>query len=473
MSALQTEAEHSGQAALARLRACGRAQGPLTYRQRMKGLSALGKAVRRRREAICAAIDADFGGRSRHETLSAEIYTTLESIRHTRAHLREWMEVSPREVSMTLWPSRAQVIHQPLGVVGIISPWNYPLYLALTPLVAATAAGNRALLKPSEHTPRTSALLAEILSASLGDDVVAVVQGDHQVGEAFSRLPLDHLLFTGSTAVGRHIMAAASSSLTPVTLELGGKSPALILPGGSLKRAARSIINGKLLNAGQTCIAPDYVLCPSAGVEPLAAALQTEVRRRFPSLKDNPDYTAIINDRHRLRLQGLLDDAQARGARLVPINPADEDLADSPRMVPTLVLDPTAEMAVMKEEIFGPVLPIVSYETLDEAIAYVDARPRPLALYCFGSRRQARKVLHSTVSGGVTLNDTLMHVTQETLPFGGVGASGMGAYHGYAGFETFSHRKSVLRQSRFALAPRLIRPPYGRLVSLLLRLLIR
>ncbi len=460
--------------AFSHLKVTYRAQGALSYRDRDRALKALARSIRRRRDDIISAIDADFGGRSRHETLSAEIFTSVAAIRHTLTHLRDWMEPEDRPTFWAMRPSRCQVRYQPLGVVGVISPWNYPVYLAISPIAAAISAGNRVMLKPSELTPKTSDLLAEILHESLGPDIVAVITGDHTVGAAFSRLPFDHLLFTGSTGVGRRVMAAASDNLTPVTLELGGKSPVVLHGSYSVKAAAKRIIYGKLLNAGQTCIAPDYVLCPRDRVGPLVEALKAEVARRYPTLKDNPDYTAVINDRHRDRLAALLSDAEEKGAELVTINPAGEDLSGGRRMAPTLVLNPTADMEIMKEEIFGPLLPIVPCDSVEAALDYVNDHPRPLALYYFDrSRRRARRVLDQTTSGGVTINDTILHVSQEDLPFGGVGPSGMGAYHGFEGFETFSHKKAVLHQSALALTPMIIRPPYGRLLSLVMRLLIR
>ena len=460
--------------ALAHLQATHRSNGPLSYKERKKALRSLSKVIRKRREDIISAIDEDFGGRSRHETLSAEIYNSVQSIRHTLSNLRDWMEPEERPVPWVFKPSKARVLYQPLGVVGIISPWNYPLYLAIAPISAALSAGNRVMLKPSETTPKTSALLAELIPAALGADVAAVITGDYQVGTAFSRLPFDHLLFTGSTGVGRKIMAAAAENLTPLTLELGGKSPVILHEGYPVKRAAPRIVFGKLLNAGQTCLAPDYVLCPRDKIPALVAAITAEVKKRYPTLKDNPDYTAVVSEQHHKRLAGYLADAVEKGAEIVEINPADEDLSAGRRMAPTLVLNPTAEMRVMQEEIFGPLLPIVPTDSTDAAVEYVNDQPRPLALYYFDtSGRRARKMMERTISGGVTINDTLMHVAIEDLPFGGVGASGMGAYHGFEGFETFSHKKSVLSQSRLTLTPYLIRPPYGRLMSVLMKLLIR
>ena len=383
------------------------------------------------------------------------------------------MAPEPREASWIFWPSRAKIRYQPLGVVGVISPWNYPVYLALSPIISALAAGNRVLLKPSELTPRTSALLVTLLEAAVGGDVVRVVTGDAAVGAAFSRLPLDHLLFTGSTPVGHHIMAAASEHLTPVTLELGGKSPVLLHEGCSLRLAAERIMTGKLLNAGQTCIAPDYVLCPASRREAFVAALQRACARKLPKVKDNPEYTSIISERHRVRLLNYIEDARARGAQVLALAGAGEALEDSTRLAPVVLWDVRDEMAVMQEEIFGPILPVVTYERLEDALAYIRARPRPLALYYFDRLPwRAERVLSGVVAGGVTVNDTMVHIAQENLPFGGVGASGMGAYHGIEGFTVFSHRRGELHQSRLSVVPALVDPARPRLSRWVVRLLV-
>jgi len=361
-------------------------------------------------------------------------------------------------------------VYQPLGVIGIIVPWNYPLYLAIGPLIGALAAGNRVMLKMSESTPATGQLLKALLAQIFSEDQVAVVLGEADVGIAFSRLPFDHLLFTGSTSIGRQVMRAAAENLTPVTLELGGKSPAIVSANVPLADAAERIAFGKTLNAGQTCVAPDYVLVPRARIEGFIEAYRQVIRRFYPQLSDNPDYTSIINPRQQARLQDYLDDAQARGARLLPLFEQSQDR----RMPHHLLLDVTDEMRVMQDEIFGPLLPIVPYDDLEQALAYVNARPRPLALYYFGyDKAEQQTVLERTHSGGVCLNDTLLHVAQDDLPFGGVGPSGMGHYHGHEGFLTFSKAKGVFIKQRFN-ASRLIYPPYGKaLQKLVYRLFIR
>jgi coniferyl-aldehyde dehydrogenase len=462
------------EAVFARHRAAFLAEPAPGLAARRAHLSKLEKAVLANQDAIAEAISADFGHRSRHETLLAEIFVTVEGIRHARRNLRRWMRPRRRGVSWAFLPGRAKVVCQPLGVVGIIAPWNYPFQLAVAPLAEALAAGNRVMIKPSEFAPETANCLARLIAETFDRDHVTVVNGGTEVGAAFTTLPFDHLLFTGSTGIGAKVMAAAAPNLTPVTLELGGKSPAIVAPDYPLGDAATKIMMGKLLNAGQTCIAPDYVLVPEDKLDAFAAAAKAAVAKLYPTLATNPDYTSIINERHYQRLTGLVDEARAGGARIDEINPAAEVLvAEERKMAPVLVVGAGDETGVMRDEIFGPVLPLVPYRDLDEAIAYVNARPRPLALYHFdhdGGR--VDKVLERTTAGGVTVNDTLLHIAQSALPFGGVGPSGMGAYHGREGFETFSHKKAVFRQSRLSGSAMLF-PPYGKLAEFMLKLLIR
>ena len=424
--------------------------------------------------AIAEAISADFGHRSRHETDLAEIFLVLSGIRHMHRHVGRWMK--PRRVATPLHmlPARSEVIPQPLGVVGVISPWNYPYQLAMLPAAAAIAAGNRVMIKPSELTPKFSELLRRIVGEFLPPEECAVVPGDVEVGRAFSKMPFDHLFFTGSTSVGRQVALAAAENLTPVTLELGGKSPAIIDVECDISVAAPRLAFGKLLNAGQTCVAPDYILVPRARVDEFVAVFQQAVTAMYPSQAANPDYTSIVSDRHYQRLARLVEDAQAQGATAIRIAPAGERAeAAGRKLSPTLLVGVDDDMAVMREEIFGPVLPILPYDTLDDAIAYVNRHPRPLALYWFGNNNGHRdQVLRSTISGGVTVNDACWHVAQENLPFGGVGASGIGAYHGEQGFRTFSKDKPVLHQAALN-GFGFFRPPYGRHFETLIGLLKR
>lgn len=412
------------------------------------------------RRAFAEAIHADFGQRPVEETDLLEVFPGLSAIRHALRHGRRWMRPQRRLAGLLFLPARTEMRPQPLGVVGVIVPWNYPLYLAVGPLVDALVAGNRVMLKMSEATPRFSALFAGQIARHFTPEEVVVVNGDAAVAQAFSALPFDHLLFTGSTAVGRDVMRAAAANLTPVTLELGGKSPAIIGPGARFEHAVERIVFGKLVNAGQTCIAPDYVLLPRARVADFIDVAQGVMARMYPRLQTNPQYASIVSDRRYQRLAALRDSALAAGAQAHVLGDAVEDPAR--RLLPPLLLSGVDEhMEVMGEEIFGPLLPLLAYDTLDEAIAIVAARPHPLALYLFEQdRERIDRVLARTQAGGVSVNDTLYHIAQHGLPFGGVGASGMGGYHGEAGFRTFSHLKPVFRQARFNGAG-LLNPPYG------------
>ncbi|MFC5568850.1 coniferyl aldehyde dehydrogenase [Lysobacter yangpyeongensis] len=445
------------------------------YAQRRDDLQRLRKAFHARLDDMAAAVSADFGHRSMHESLLADGMTVLAELDHMLANLRRWMKPQRRGVGWRLWPARAQVRHVPLGVVGVIGPWNYPVNISLVPLATAIAAGNHVYLKPSEYNPRTNQFLRELLAEVFPDDRVAVALGGADVAAAFAALPFDHIMFTGSTAVGRKIMAAAAPNLTPVTLELGGKSPAVIGMDAPMETTAARLTTGKLFNGGQTCIAPDYVLVPESRRDELVQALRREVASRYPDLENGADYTTIINEGNYRRLRGYLDDARARGAEVVPLAEIrDAEKAEARRLLPpTLVLQPGDDAKVMQEEIFGPILPIRTYRRFDEVIDYINAHDRPLALYHFGhDRDEIERLLGSTVAGGVCLNETLLQYACSNLPFGGVGASGMGQYHGHDGFITFSKAMPVLRQSRWTLSDRL-KPPYSGFPARMIRLLLR
>ncbi len=436
-------------------------------RDRLERLLAM---TREHGEALAAAMAQDFGHRARQESLLADIFTVESGARHAIKRLRRWMRPRRVETPLHFLPGRNLLMRQPLGVVGIVSPWNYPYYLAMAPAIAALAAGNRVLIKPSELTPATSALMAGLVAERFAPEEMQVITGGPEVGQAFCDLPLDHLFFTGSTAVGRHVAQAAARNLVPVTLELGGKSPALVDRSADLGLTASRLAFGKLFNAGQTCVAPDYLLVPNELVEPLSQRILAEMRRMLPRIAGNPDYSCIATPRHHARLQGLLDEAHARGARVLRSH--DEQPTDR-RLVPALLLNVPGDAAVMREEIFGPLLPIVGYGQVDEALAHINAGERPLALYWFGQDGAARdRVMQETLAGGVTINDCLWHLGQEEQPFGGVGASGMGAYHGEWGFRSFSKEKPVFIQSRFA-GTKLFQPPYGATFERLLALLKR
>lgn len=441
---------------------------------RLDRLERMRRLVQEHEQQIAEAISADFGNRSHHETVIGEVIIVLAAIAHTRSHLRRWMRKRRVRTSFHSLPGSSWILPQPLGVAGIVSPWNYPLQLALVPAIAALAAGNRVMIKPSELTPRFSQLLSELVAQHFSVDECAVVTGDADVGREFVRLPFNHLFFTGSTAVGRQVALAAAANLTPVTLELGGKSPAIVDDSANLLDCARKLAVGKLFNAGQTCIAPDYVLVPHARLPDFAQAYTQAVEDLYPTLEGNADYTSIVNDRHFARLQALADDAGRRGAEVRVINPGGApDEPGARKMRPTLLLGVDGTMPVMQEEIFGPLLPVMGYRSLDEAIAFVNARPRPLALYWFGrDRANQDRVLRETISGGVTVNDALLHIAQENLPFGGVGDSGSGAYHGEHGFRIFSKEKPVFEQSRLA-GTWLLRPPYGKVAESVIRTLKR
>lgn len=453
-----------------RLREAWQARKP-DYAQRMQDLLRLRQALKARMEEMADAIAADFGGRSRDESRIADGMTVLNDIDHLRKHLRGWMKPRRVGVGWRFLPARAQVRPLPLGVVGVIAPWNYPVNLALIPLATAIAAGNHVYLKPSEHTPRTSAFLRDLLAEVFPDDRVAVAIGGAEVGAAFAALPFDHLIFTGSTAVGRKVMAAAAPNLTPLTLELGGKSPALVCDDYPVEKAAARIATGKWFNCGQTCIAPDYVLVPAGKRDAFIQALRQEVLARYgDDFANLDDYTRIINPGQYARLQGYLDDARMRGIETVTLAGA----ADPQQRLlpPTLLLEPGDDAKVMQEEIFGPLLPIKSYRTLDDAIAYINQHDRPLALYPFSrDRATVENILHNTLSGGVSVNDTLFHFAIGNLPFGGVGPSGMGAYHARAGFDGMSKQLPVLWQASHTGGD-LLKPPYSKakwLIDLIVR----
>jgi coniferyl-aldehyde dehydrogenase len=433
-------------------------------RDRLKRAVAM---IRDGADRFCDALSEDFGHRSREQSMLTDIAGSIAPIAHALKHLDRWARPEKRAVQfpLGLLGARAWVEYQPLGVVGVIAPWNFPVNLVMGPVAGAFAAGNRAMVKLSEYTPVTAALFEELCPGYFAAEELAFVSGGPEVGQAFAALPFDHLLFTGATGIGRHVLHAAADNLTPVTLELGGKSPAIIGTGANLAQATERVAIGKMLNAGQICLAPDYVLAPAAQEQAVVDGLKAAAARMYPTLLANPDYTSVVNDRHHQRLHAWIDDARAKGARVEVVNPGQEDFASSnSRKMPLhIVRDVTDDMTLMQEEIFGPILPVVRYEGIDDAIARVTRRDRPLGLYYFGpDAAERRRVLDRTHSGGVTIDDVLFHVSMEDLPFGGVGPSGMGSYHGHDGFKTFSHARAVFKQARVDVA-RLagLKPPYG------------
>jgi coniferyl-aldehyde dehydrogenase len=418
-------------------------------------------------EQFVKALSEDFGHRSAEQSLITDIVASISSAKHTIKRLDSWMKPERRKLQfpLGLLGARGVIEYQPKGVVGIIAPWNFPVQLTMAPMIGAFAAGNRVMVKSSEYTPTVAALFEEAGPRYFSPEEAMFYSGGPEVGQAFAGLPFDHLLFTGATGIGKHILHAAADNLTPVTLELGGKSPTIIGRSADTEQATQRIAMGKMLNAGQICLAPDYLLVPKEKEGEIVAGMTRAVTAMYPTLIENPDYTSVINARHRDRLQGYIDDAVAKGAEAIEINPANEDFSASNRnkMPLTLLRNPTDDMKVMQEEIFGPVLPIKTYERVEEAIDYVNAHDRPLGLYYFGQEEgERRTVLDRTISGGVTVNDVVFHVSMEELPFGGIGPSGMGAYHGPEGFKTFSHAKSVYSQAKINVAKLAgLMPPYG------------
>ena len=444
------------------------AELPVSLEARRERLGRLGRMLADNADALATAMSEDFGHRSREQSLLFDVTSSIGAVKYADKNVEHWMRPDRKAVRfpLGLLGARAWVEYQPKGVVGIIAPWNFPVQLSFAPLADVLAAGNRAMIKMSEYTPATSALCRRLVDESFAPEEVALVEGGPEIGEAFAALPFDHLLFTGGGAIGRHILRAAADNLTPVTLELGGKSPVIVGRSADIARAGERIALGKMMNAGQICLAPDYLLVPHEQEEAIVDAIRASVSRMYPRLLDNPDYTAIINDRHFERLGALIEDSRAKGGELIEINPGQEDFAASnARKLPlTIVRGATDEMRVMREEIFGPVLPIRGYRHIDEAVTEVNARDHPLALYYFGEdAAEQRRVLDRTISGGVTVNDVIFHVAMEELPFGGIGPSGMGAYGGETGFRTFSHARSVYRQPKADVAKLAgMKPPYGK-----------
>jgi coniferyl-aldehyde dehydrogenase len=451
---------------LARQKQANIKDGPPSAAKRIEWLDKAIALIVDNQEAIAEALREDFGHRSVHASLFTDVAGSIGPLKHAKAHLKQWMKREKRKVTpaiLGLFGAKAYVEYQPKGVIGVISPWNFPFNLTFTPLAGIFAAGNRVMIKPSEYTPRSSELMARMFRSAYDETEVAVFAGGPEVGAAFSKLAFDHLLFTGATSIAYHVQRAAAENLVPTTLELGGKSPVIVSKTADMDLAAKRVMNGKTMNAGQICLAPDYMLVPKEKIGAFVSAATSAVSTMFPTLKDNPDYTSVINQRHYDRLMDYIDDAKAKGAEIVEINPAKEDFRQQPfhKIPPTLVLNPTDDMKIMKDEIFGPLLPVKSYDSVDEAISYVNDHPRPLGLYYFGSDSAEQEgVLTRTTSGGATVNDVIMHVAMEDLPFGGVGPSGMGAYHGIDGFRTFSHAKAVFTQAKSDITA-MMRPPFG------------
>lgn len=432
------------------------------------------------RDAIVDTLSEDFGHRSSHQSLMSDIYATIECLKHSKKHLKKWMKQEKRKAPfpMGLLGGKARVEYQPVGVVGIIGTWNFPINTIFSPLAGVLAAGNRAIIKCSEVTPKTGELVEQLVAKYFQEDELVAINGGPEVGASFSAAPFDHIIFTGATSIARHIMRAAADNLTPVTLELGGKSPVIISDSYDLNEAAERIINGKILNVGQVCLSPDYVFVPEAKLEDFLSAVMNHLNTLFPSLLNNPDYTSVVNARHFQRLQDYLADAREQGADLREFNPANEDFSQQQgthKLPLTVIVNPSDTLKVMQEELFGPILCVKSYKKLDDCLDYINARPRPLALYYFGKdKAEQRHILDHSISGAVTINDVIFHVSCEDLPFGGIGPSGMGNYHGIDGFRTFSHAKAVYKQSNlnFQKLGGML-PPYGDKADKTLKAMIR
>jgi coniferyl-aldehyde dehydrogenase len=444
----------------------------IAWLKRKENLKKLGSIIKDHESDFINAISKDFGNRASEETIIAEMLVIQGGINHALKHTPKWMRTRKAPTALQFKPAYNRVIPQPLGVIGIMSPWNYPLQLAVMPLIGALGAGNRAMIKPSEYTPLFSKLLKKVLGKVFSEDEVYVALGGVDVATCFSSLHFDHLIFTGSTNVGRIVAKSAAANLVPCTLELGGKSPAIIDESANLKTAVARLTNAKLLNAGQTCVAPDYLLMPKSQVSDFASAMISQAETFYPEFAGNKDYTSIIADSHYARLQNLLEDAENKGAKIrVAGNDDKQQLAKERRIPLTIVTETTPDMKIMQEEIFGPLLPILESESLNESLEYISKRDRPLALYWFGkNKNKLNQVLKESISGGVTINDATWHVIQEDIPFGGVGPSGMGAYHGEVGFRTFSHMKGVFFQSKFSQGSKL-HPPYGPMASKMINLM--
>ena len=444
-------------------------EGAVAFKTRVDRLERAINLLKSNEPRLIDAMSTDFGHRSMHQSLFTDIAGSIGPLRIAQKQLKNWMRPEKRKAGpfpLNLLGAKARIDYQPLGVVGLISPWNFPVNLTFAPLAGILAAGNRCMIKPSEYTPATSEAMTEMFPTAFDRTEIAVITGGPETGATFSGLPFDHLLFTGATSIAYHVMRAAAENLVPVTLELGGKSPVVVSRSADLQKATDSIMTGKMLNAGQICLAPDYVFVPEESIEEFVEASVRSVSRMYPTLLDNPDYTSVINRRHFDRLSGYVNEARERGTRVTEINPANEDFTQQPhyKIPPTLIIDPPNDLQLMEDEIFGPVLPVKSYRNVDDTIQEINDRPRPLGLYYYGhDSQEEERGLSRTTSGGVTVNDVVMHVAQEDLPFGGVGPSGMGSYHGIDGFKRFSHAKAVFTQSRLNVAEFAgLRPPYGK-----------
>ena len=442
-------------------------EGPLSVEVRKEWIDRCIALLIKYQNEIAEAISEDFGHRSTESSLLADVAGSIGSLKSAKENIKKWVKPEKRKVTpsiLGLLGAKLRLEYQPLGTVGVISPWNFPVTLTFGPLGSIFAAGNRAMIKPSEFTPKTSELMKKMFEEAFSEEEVAVFTGGPDLGEAFSSLPFDHLLFTGATSIAKHVMRAASENLVPVTLELGGKSPVIISKKSNFEVSVNRVMAGKTMNAGQICLAPDYVFIPKDKKEEFISQSKKVVTEMYPSLKDNPDYTSVINQRHYDRLQGYVEEAKEKGFEVIEINPSNEDFSQQAhhKIPPTLIVDPDDSLSVMKEEIFGPILSVKTYDSIKDTVDYINSKDRPLGLYYFGDdKEEMQNVLENTTSGGVTINDVVFHVGQDNAPFGGVGPSGTGSYHGVEGFKNFSHTKTIYTQSKFDGLFGLFRPPFG------------
>ena len=456
------------------------AEGAVSAETRIDRLQRAIDLVFDNRDALVDTLSADFGHRSSHQSLMSDIYATIECLKYSKKHLKKWMKSEKRKAPfpMNLLGAKARVEFQPKGVIGIIGTWNFPINTIFAPLAGIFAAGNRAMIKCSEVTPKTGELMAQLIAKYFKPEELVAINGGPDVGASFSAAPFDHIIFTGATSIARHIMRAAADNLTPVTLELGGKSPVIVSDSYPMNEAIERIVNGKILNVGQVCLSPDYVLVPEAKLEDFVSGMMSYLGTLFPSLLDNPDYSSVVNARHYQRLQSYLADAREQGADIREFNPAKEDFSQQTgahKLPLTVIVNPSDELKVMQEELFGPIICVKSYRSVDDCLDYINARPRPLALYYFGKNdAEQRRILDRSTSGAVTINDVIFHVSCEDLPFGGIGPSGMGYYHGRDGFMTFSHAKAGYKQSgvNFQKLGGML-PPYGDKADKTLNAMIR
>ena len=444
-------------------------EGIVTAETRIDRMQRAVDAMIKHQDRAVEALNTDFSCRPREITLLTDLGAGIAPLKHAIKHVRKWMKPQKRPTTFpfNIIGGRSRVEYQPLGVVGVIAPWNFPINMVFAPLAQVLAAGNRAMIKPSEFTPATSEVINDMITEAFSPEEVSVYTGGAEVGQAFSALPFDHMIFTGATSIARHILTAAAQNLVPVTLELGGKSPVVVSRSADIEKAVSRIMVGKTMNAGQICLAPDYLLVPEEKLHEVIAAAQSSVEEMFPTLLNNPQYTSVINERHYQRLNGYLAEAAERGQKIITINPANEDFDSQQgtyKIPPTLIPEPAEDLKMLEEELFGPILPIRTYKHFEETIDYINSKPRPLAAYYFGDDKAEEAALtNRTTSGGMCINDVVMHVAQEELPFGGVGPSGMGSYHGYEGFKTFSHAKSIYSQAKLDVAKLGgLKPPFGK-----------